>query len=78
MTNCGIIKYITLKCEVKTMEVTNRWYSLKEVCEYLGVSRDTIFKWIETKNMPAHKLGRLWKFKLDEVDEWIKAGSAAE
>ena len=78
MTNCGIIKYITLKCEVMTMEVTNRWYSLKEVCEYLGVSRDTIFKWIETKNMPAHKMGRLWKFKLDEVDEWIKAGSAAE
>ena len=60
------------------MEATNRWYSLKEVCGYLGVSRDTIFKWIENKNMPAHKMGRLWKFKLDEVDEWIKAGSAAE
>lgn len=60
------------------MEVTNRWYSLKEVCEYLGVSRDTIFKWIETKSMPAHKMGRLWKFKLDEVDEWVKAGKAAE
>lgn len=60
------------------MEVTNRWYSLKEVCEYLGVSRDTIFKWIETKEMPAHKMGRLWKFKLDEVDAWIKSGNAAD
>lgn len=60
------------------MEIANRWYSLKEVCEYLGVSRDTIFKWIEFKEMPAHKMGRLWKFKLDEVDEWIKAGKAAE
>ena len=39
------------------MELVNRWYSLKEVCEYLGVSRDTIFKWIETKNMPAQKIG---------------------
>ena len=37
------------------MEITNRWYSLKEICEYLGVSRDTIFKWIETKNMPAKR-----------------------
>lgn len=73
-----IINYHTLECEVKALEVTNRWYSLKETCEYLGVSRDTIFKWIETKNMPAHKMGRLWKFKLDEVDEWVKAGSAAE
>ena len=54
------------------MEITNRWYSLKEICEYLGVSRDTIFKWIETKNMPAPKVGRQWKFKIDEVDAWIK------
>ena len=60
------------------MELANRWYSLKEICEYLGVSRDTIFKWIETKNMPAHKMGRQWKFKVDEVDEWVKAGSAAD
>ena len=60
------------------MEIENRWYSLKEVCEYLGVSRDTIFKWIDSREMPAHKMGRLWKFKLEEVDEWIKAGKAAE
>ncbi len=60
------------------MDITNRWCSLKEICEYLGVSRDTIFKWIETKNMPASKMGRLWKFKIEEVDAWIKAGGAEE
>ena len=60
------------------MQMTDRWYSLKEICEYLGVSRDTIFKWIETKNMPAHRMGKLWKFKVDEVDKWVKAGSAAD
>ena len=48
------------------------------ICEYLGVSRDTIFKWIETKNMPAQKVGRQWKFKIDEVDAWIKSGASAE
>lgn len=60
------------------MDFSNRWYSLKEVCEYLGVSRDTIFKWIENKNMPAQKIGRQWKFKLDEVDAWVKSGISAE
>lgn len=55
-----------------------RWYSLKEVMEHLGVSRDTIMKWIEQKNMPAAKIGRLWKFKISEVDAWIKANGAAE
>lgn len=60
------------------MEIANRWYSLKEICEYLGVSRDTIFKWIGSKNMPAHKMGRQWKFKLDEVDNWIKSGASAD
>lgn len=59
------------------MEIANRWYSLKEICEYLGVSRDTIFKWIDSKNMPAHKMGRQWKFKIDEVDNWIKSGASA-
>ncbi len=60
------------------MEITNRWYSLIEICEYLGVSRDTVFKWIDNKNMPAHKMGRQWKFKIDEVDNWIKSGASAD
>ena len=60
------------------MEITNRWYSLKEICEYLGVRRDTVFKWIDNKNMPVHKMGRQWKFKIDEVDNWIKSGASAD
>lgn len=59
-------------------ETIERWYSLKEIMGYLGVSRDTIMKWIETKNMPATKAGRLWKFKVSEVDEWMKSGEAAD
>ena len=55
-----------------------RWLSVGEIAAHLGVNPDTIYKWITRKRMPAHKLGRLWKFLASEVDQWIKGGHAAE
>ncbi|MBS3952421.1 MAG: helix-turn-helix domain-containing protein [Methylicorpusculum sp.] len=56
----------------------DRWLSVEEICDYLGVKRDTVYKWINDKSMPAHRVGRLWKFKKEQVDAWIEAGGAAE
>ncbi len=58
--------------------IEDRWLSVEEIAAYLGVKRDTIYKWIERKDMPAKKVGRLWKFKKDQIDEWVNAGSAAQ
>lgn len=55
-----------------------RWCTLKEVQDHLGVGRETILQWIAKRSMPAYKMGRLWKFKLSEVDEWVKSGAAAD
>ena len=49
-----------------------KWLSMKEVCEYLHISRDTVINWINRERMPAHKKGRLWRFDVNEVDEWMK------
>ena len=51
-----------------------RWLSVGEIAAHLGVNPDTIYKWITRKKMPAHKLGRLWKFLASEVDQWVKGG----
>lgn len=59
-------------------QTVERWYSMNEIAEHLGISRDTVLNWINDKKMPAHKVGRLWKFKVSEVDEWIKTGGVAE
>ena len=57
--------------------MAERWLSVAEIAKYLGVKRDTVYKWIERKGMPAHKVGRLWKFKQDEVDAWVRSGKAS-
>lgn len=54
----------------------DRWLSVEEMATYLGVSKDTVYNWINKKKMPAHKIGRLWKFKIKQVDAWIEAGGA--
>ena len=58
-------------------DLVDKWYSLEETAEYLGVTKDTIGNWIKKTDIPAHKIGRLWKFKLTEVDEWVKSGKSA-
>ena len=61
------------------MEPTiERWYSMNGLLVGLGVSLDTVLAWIEKRNMPAAKIGRLWNFKVSEVDAWMKSGVAAD
>ena len=57
----------------------DRWISIEEAGIYLGVNKDTIRNWIKRENgIPAHKIGKLWKFKKSELDAWIKSGDSAE
>ena len=55
----------------------DRWLSVDQIAEYLGVSKDTVYSWITNKGMPGHKVGRFWKFKKEDVDDWVRAGGAA-
>ena len=51
---------------------------LDEAAEYLNIKPVTLRKLIKQKDsLPAHQIGRLWKFKRSELDEWIKSGKSA-
>lgn len=60
------------------MQTFEPWFSVEEIARHLGVSKETIYRWLERKNMPAHRMGKLWKFKPNEVDQWIKSGGAGD
>lgn len=52
------------------------WLSADDISTHLGVTKDTVYLWIADKAMPAHKVGRLWKFQASEVDDWVRSGGA--
>lgn len=58
--------------------MTEAWVSMDAVAEHLGVTRDRIHRWIEQRRLPAHRIGKLWKFKLSQVDAWVVSGGAGE
>ena len=55
-----------------------KWLTVEEICDYLQVTKDTIYKWISTRAMPAHKVGKRWMLQKSEVDQWIRDGKAAD
>lgn len=57
--------------------VNESWVGINEAATHLGVTKDTIRNWIKRTGIPAHKIGKLWKFKLSELDEWVKSGKSA-
>lgn len=63
------------------MDVLNkeRYISLDEAADYLGIKPVTLRSWIRNPNneVPAHKIGRFWKFKCSEIDEWVNSGKSA-
>ncbi len=57
---------------VEQHEMTETWAAVDEVAKHLGEAKDSNYRRIEIRSLPAHKVGRLWKFKLSQVDEWVR------
>lgn len=57
------------------MAAEERWVSVEDVAAHLGVTKDSIYRWVDEKKLPAHRVGRLFRFKLSEVDDWVRRGN---
>ena len=60
------------------MKRDERWLSVEEIALHMGVSKETVYRWLERGKIPAHRIGKLWKFKASEVDQWVTQGGATE
>ena len=63
--------------EYEEMQV-EKWVNLEDVAEHLSLSQDTVRTWIKEGKLPAYKAGKRYKFKISEVDEWVRTGRIKE
>ena len=57
----------------------DKWINIDEAAEYLGIKTVTLRGWIKKdSSLPARKVGKQWKFKCSEIDEWVKSGKSAQ
>lgn len=56
----------------------DNWINIDKAAEYLGIKTVTLRGWIKkNSSLPVHKIGKQWKFKKSELDEWVKSGKSA-
>ena len=56
----------------------DRWLTVDDICKYLSITKDTVYKWIEQKGMPVSKIGRKWLFRKEDIDDWVKSKSNSD
>ena len=63
----------TMSAEYESMNV-EKWVNLEDVAEHLSISQDTVRTWIKEGKLPVYRAGKRYKFKISEVDEWVREG----
>lgn len=59
--------------------IDDKWINTNEAADYLGIKPSTLREWIKKDDtIPAHKIGKCWKFKKNELDEWVNSGKSAK
>jgi len=59
---------------MKKTEINNT-LTVVEAAEFLGVSKETIYRWVKAKKIPVYRLGKFWRFDKDELLKWFRKAS---
>ena len=59
-------------------ELKDKWFNIEDIAEYLSITQDTARTGVRDGKLPAYKVGKRYKFKLSEVDEWVREGKIKE
>jgi excisionase family DNA binding protein len=53
------------------MDESREVMNIRQASEYLGISADTLYKYVSEEKIPAFKLGNRWRFKKTRLDQWM-------
>ena len=62
--------------KVRTMADSREVMNIRQASQYLGVSPDTLYKYVGEQRIPAFKLGNRWRFKKSKLDQWMEDKSS--
>jgi len=59
-------------------QIGRQYLSVKELSRYAGISTHTLYLWIQLRRIPHHKIGKLIRFKLAEIEGWLEEKKVEE
>jgi excisionase family DNA binding protein len=71
----GIVRGFSVEGAL-TMSDAREVMNIRQASQYLGVSPDTLYKYVNEQKIPAFKLGNRWRFKKSKLDQWMEEKSA--
>jgi excisionase family DNA binding protein len=55
-----------------TLEKEERLLTIDEVAEFLHINPMTVYAWVKDEKIPAFKIGKVWRFRKSEIDNWLR------
>lgn len=63
-----------LKEDLPSLLQSDKWLNVDEIAIHLGISKVTVYRMIEDKTLPVYRVGRLWRAKARDLDQWVVSG----